>query len=102
MDQQQTVSGNCESGATEPTDQKPALTSAGSSHVDDAGPNVDDICSSSTSSTATESAELRPAAAVSADTSPSTEVASSSDVSRRVSARCKREDTESSDRKLLP
>jgi len=102
MDQQQTVSKDCESGASEPKDQKLALTCAGPSNVDDAGPNMDDICSSSASSTATENAEIRPALALSAETLPLTEVASSTDVSRRVSARCKREETEPSDRKLLP
>lgn len=102
MDQQQTVGRYSESVACEPKDSKPTLTSTGPSHTDDSGPNLDDFCSSSTSSTMTESAEVRPAVALSAETSPLTEVASSTDVSRRVSARCKREDTEPSDRKLLP
>ena len=101
MDQQQTVGGYSESVACEPKDQKPTLTCAGPSHSDDAGPNVDDICSSSTSSTMTESAEVRPAVTLSAETSPLTEMASSTDVSRRVSARYKREETEPSDRKHL-
>jgi len=99
MDQQHTVSGDCESQTVE---LKPSLACAGPSHMDDAGPSVDDICSSSTSSTMTENADVRPAAALSAETSPATEVASSADVSRRVSARCKREETEPTDRKLLP
>jgi len=94
MDQQQTVIGECESGASESKDQKPC--------ADDVMPNMEDICSSSTSSTATENADVRPMVALSAETSPVTEVASSSDGSRRVSARCKREETEPSDRKLLP
>jgi len=97
MDQQQTVSGDSESGAIEPKDLKPAML-----HVDDAGPNFDDICSSSTSSTATENAELRPTVVLCTETSPLTEIASSADVSRRVSARCRREETEPTDRKLLP
>jgi len=94
MDQQQTAIGECESGASEPKDQKPC--------ADDVGPNMDDICSSSTSSTATENADVRPMVALSAETSPVTEIASSNDGSRRVSTRCKREETEPSDRKLLP
>jgi len=100
MDQKRTVSGDCESQAVE---LKPTLACAGPTPMDDAGPSVDDICSSSTSSTMTENADVRPAMALSAETSPVTEVASSAaDVSRRVSARCKREETEPSDRKLLP
>jgi len=95
MDQQQTASGDCES--RELRDHKPSLTCA-----DDTGPNMDDICSSSTSSTTTENADVRPAVSLSAETSPLTEVASSTDGSRRVSARCKREEMEPSDRKLLP
>ena len=102
MDQQPTVGRYSESVASDPKDQKPTFTCTGPSHTDDAGPNVDDICSSSTSSTMTESAEVRPALLLSAETSPLTETASSTDVSRRVSARCKREETEPSDRKLLP
>jgi len=102
MDQQQTVSRDCEYRATESKDQKPALTCAGPAHIDDAGPNMDDIYSSSTSSTVTENADVRPAVALSAETSPLTEVASSTDVSRRVSVRCKREEMEPTDRKLLP
>ena len=96
MDQQQNIGGDFETGAGEPKDQKPALCS------DDGGPSVDDFCSSSTSSTATENAEVRPAVAFSAETSPLVEAASSTDISRRVSARCKREETEPTDRKLLP
>jgi len=99
MDQQHNVSGDCESQAVE---LKPTLACAGPTQMDDAGPSVDDICSSSTSSTMTENADVRPAMALSAETSPLTEVASSADVSRRVSARCKREETEPTDRKLLP
>jgi len=102
MDQHQTVSLDYESGASEPKEQKTALTCAGSSRMDDAWPNVDDICSSSTSSTTTENTDVRPTVALSAETSPLTEVAGSTDVSRRVSARCKREETEPRDRKLLP
>ena len=102
MDQQQTVTEDCEFGVNEPKDQKPMVTCSGLSQTDDAGPNADDICSSSTSSTMTENADIRPAMALSAETSPLTEVASSADVSRRVSARCKREEAEPSDRKLLP
>jgi len=94
MDQQQIAGGYSESVSCEPKDQKPTLACA--------GPNVDDICSSSTSSTMTETAEVRPAVASSVETSPLTEVASSTDVFRRVSARSKREETEPSDRKLLP
>jgi len=102
MDQQQIAGGYSESVSCEPKDQKPTLACAGLSHIDDAGPNVDDICSSSTSSTMTETADVRPAVASSVETSPLTEVASSTDVFRRVSARSKREETEPSDRKLLP
>jgi len=99
MDQQQQTVG---SGDCEFQDQKPTLLCGGPGGADDTGPNMDDVCSSSTSSTTTENADVRPSAALSAETSPLTEVAGSTDVSRRVSARCRREEMEQSDRKLLP
>jgi len=103
MEQWTTASADCDSGSRE-KDQKPLLTCAGPSCVvDDAGPNTDDVGSSSTSSTMTENAEVRPNVALSAETSPMAEVASSVDVTRRVSTRYnKREEMEPSDRKLLP
>jgi len=99
MEQQHNVTDDAESGTSEPRDQKPTLSSL----MDDVGPNMDDICSSSTSSTVTENAEVRPVVTSSAETSPLTEVVSGTDISRRVSARCRREDSgDTSDRKLNP